>query len=248
MNGLVKLGVRALSTSASYQSFSPTALGVKNSFTPLPRHQVPALPRVPSFASPPHYSSARWNWTRFPGPTSRVSYTAQQNFASNFSTEAGTYAPVSYWESRIAQNPFYLDLEAEDLKHLNSLSIWIKKNGIDVYSISFPHEKVQKKDVKNLLKAISNYHLDLLGLGIGNPAKQFSKIEIISEPDLETIAWKGNEMQKGTFPTYGIHLEHIPLKDERYLNLIADQIVNNTEPNFVVLIFSDKYWRYTVRG
>ncbi len=235
MNGLLNLGLRALSTSTLHQSAR-----FNGQIPPSRPGQFPALPIRPLLPC----SSIRQNWTRPPeAMSSRVSSTAQNFFPrppetfhySNFSTSA-VRTPDSYWEWRMQQGePQYLDLVADDLSHLDSLSIWIKENGINVHSISLPHEKIEKGAIKRLLKTLSIYYPELPGVGITDPARPFSRVEIIRQPDLEIINRKGRELQRGITPARGVQFDKVPLNNERYLDLLAALIAENTEQNLVVL-------------
>jgi len=231
---LSNVGLRALSTAPLYPSFSPAVLPVQSSFF---NPSVKALPGQSSF------SPFGQPWSQpSDAMCSRVSSAAWNFFPhSNFSTTTELCAPVSYWKSRLERDPFHLDIEVDDLKHLGSLPTWIAKNGLEVQSIAFPYEKLKKSTVKKLSLALSEFYPVLPGFGIRNLA-QLGEIEIISQPTLETIEMKGNEMETGAFPFCGVQFDQIPLADERYLNLLAEQITNNSKKNFVVLILSEKYW------
>ncbi len=168
---------------------------------------------------------------------------------SNFSTIPTNYSRTSYWEERIKNTGRYLELKSDDLKYLGSLSKWIKNNGIDVESISFPYEKLEKNDVKKLLKVLSKSHPELPGFGIANKNPHaffcnafFCNFEIISNPDLKTIKEMGCEMEKEDPSFWGIDFENISLVDEGHLDVIADQIVTLSKTRFISLILSKNYW------
>lgn len=241
MSSFIRFGSNVLSNPAFYRSITAIP-SLRNGYLGVPLFEKAGMN---TFCHVSSHTPLSFSSPRETPLTNRVSFIPRNSFQSltpdcNSCFSMAATPPVYDWGARIQKNPLYLDLEVEDLAYLDSLPRWVREHGIDVRSIAFPYERLQKRMVKNLLSALSEYYPELPGFGIRKLQRGFGKIEIISHPSPATIDEKGNEMAYGEFPHTGIQLDGIPLKRE-YLDVLADQIVKNSEENFVVLILSEEY-------